>query len=251
MIFLIKWIINFLIVPLNVFWLCIIFAFLWRNKKPEISKKLLIMSLVWLFLTGTKWIPDLMVYSLEKQHQTINPDSTFNKMQVMVLGGGSVYDTDISPQDRLTSGSLARLNEGIRLFHTLDKPLLVFSGYSSKNGVTQAAITKEAAISLGIPEKQIFILEDPSTTEEEAEAYKKVLSEKSNDLILVTSDIHMPRAMYLFRKAGLNPVAAPSDHILRKDKSIGSYWWSSHRNNFDKFSAAMHEYIGLVWAKLS
>lgn len=227
-----------------------VIAFLIKNKMPLTSKKLAITALVWLLITGTKYVPDLMVYVLEKQYKTLNPDSTFNKMPVMVLGGGSVYDTDISPQDRLTSGSLARLNEGIRLFHTLDKPLLVFSGYSSKNGVTQAAITKEAAISLGIPEKQIFILEYPSTTEEEAEAYKKVLSEKSNDLILVTSDIHMPRAMYLFRKAGLNPVAAPSDHILRKDKSIGSYWWHSHRNNFDKFSAAMHEYIGLVWARL-
>ncbi|MBK8622521.1 MAG: YdcF family protein [Saprospiraceae bacterium] len=149
------------------------------------------------------------------------------------------------------AGSLARLNEGIRVYYVLGRPTMIFSGYSSKKGVTQAMITKDSAICLGIPENKISILEDPTTTEEEALAYKKYFGQKHPNLILVTSDIHMPRAMYLFRKAGLNPVAAPSDHILRKDHTLNSFWWSSHKNNFDKFSAALHEYIGLIWAKIS
>ncbi|MBK8625127.1 MAG: YdcF family protein [Saprospiraceae bacterium] len=77
---------------------------------------------------------------------------------------------------------------------------LVFSGYSSTNNVTQAAITRDAAIGLGIPEDDIFILEKPSTTEEEALEYTSAFGNKKATLILVTSDIHMPRSMYLFRK---------------------------------------------------
>jgi uncharacterized SAM-binding protein YcdF (DUF218 family) len=251
MIYFLKWGINFFIIPLNVFWVCIIFAFLWRNTKPKRVRNILFFSVLWLLITGTKFIPDLMVYGLEKQYPALMPDSALMNKPVMVLGGGSVYDISISPQDRLSSNSLARLNEGIRLYHAFDRPIMVFSGYSLKNGVTQAAITRDAAVSLGIPKEKIFILEQPSTTEEEALAYKNIFGQKNPDLILVTSDIHMPRAMYLFRQAGLDPVPAPSDHILRKDHTHDTFWWSSHKNNFDKFSAAMHEYIGLVWAKLS
>lgn len=227
-----------------------VIAFLLKNQKPFVSKKLGIIALVWLLLTGTKFIPDLLVYGLEKQYNILIPDSTYINKPVLVLGGGSVYDVSISPQDRLVPNSLARLNEGIRLYYVLNRPMMVFSGYSSKKGVTQAVITRDAAISLGIPKDKISILEQPSTTEEEALAYKKYFGKKHPDLILVTSDIHMPRAMYLFRKVGLNPVAAPSDHILRKDHTFNSFWWSSHKNNFDKFSAAIHEYIGLVWARI-
>jgi uncharacterized SAM-binding protein YcdF (DUF218 family) len=248
MIFFIKWIINFFIIPINLFWVCIIFAFLWRNTKQKRARNILYFSVFWLLITGTKFIPDLLVYGLEKQYSILIPDSTYINKPVLVLGGGSVYDVSISPQDRLVPNSLARLNEGIRLYYVLNRPMMVFSGYSSKKGVTQAAITRDAAISLGIPKDKISILEQPSTTEEEALAYKKYFGKKHPDLILVTSDIHMPRAMYLFRKVGLNPVAAPSDHILRKDHTFNSFWWSSHKNNFDKFSAAMHEYIGLIWA---
>lgn len=248
MLHLIKYFVDIFIIPLNLFWAFIIFAFLWRNTKPKRARNILYFSVFWLLISGTKFIPDLLVYGLEKQYNTLKPDSTLLHKPVMVLGGGSVYDISISPQDRLSPNSLARLNEGIRLYHVLDQPMMVFSGYSSKKGVTQAAITRDAAVSLGIPKDKISILEQPSTTEEEALAYKKYFGKKHPDLILVTSDIHMPRAMYLFRKVGLNPVAAPADHILRKDHTLYSFWWSSHKNNFDKFSAAMHEYIGLVWA---
>lgn len=250
MICIFKVIFDFFLHPMNMCWIFLIFAFLWRNTKPKRARIILYFSVFWLLITGTKFIPDLLVYGLEKQYSILIPDSTLINTPVMVLGGGSVYDVSISPQDRLSPNSLARLNEGIRLYHVLDQSMMVFSGYSSKKGVTQAAITRDAAVSLGIPKDKISILEQPSTTEEEALAYKKYFGKKHPDLILVTSDIHMPRAMYLFRKVGLNPVAAPSDHILRKDHTLYSFWWSSHKNNFDKFSAAMHEYIGLVWAKL-
>ena len=117
----------------------------------------------------------------------------------------------------------------------------------------------DAAVTLGVKKENIIILKKPTTTQEEALEYAATLGKDSARLILVTSDIHMPRAMKLFKRAGLNPVAAPSDHILKTSYVPGKnqirlikkhFWWESGKGNFEKFSSAMHEYIGLLWAEM-
>jgi len=92
---------------------------------------------------------------------------------------------------------------------------LVFSGYSSYGSVTQSELKMDDAVVLGAQKENNIILKKPTTTQEEALEYAFTLGKDSARLILVTSDIHTPRAMKLFKRAGLNPVAAPSNHILK------------------------------------
>lgn len=247
---------HFFLIPTNVFWLLIIFAGILRNRKKILAFRILVFALGWLFLTGTRWIPDLLVYGLEKQYNVLDPDSTMKGLPILVLGGGSVYDEAISPQDRLSANSMARMLEGMRLFHEINSPALIFSGNSPSSLKSQAAITRDAALALGIQENSIHLLEQPTTTEEEAVAFSREFGNRYDRFILVTSDIHMPRAMYIFKQMGLQPIPAPGDPILRslentdKTKFMRVRWWKSYKNNFDKFTAAMHEYIGLLWAKI-
>lgn len=261
MVDLLKNIIDFLIHPMNVFWSGIGLYFLLNFRKSKKAKFILYASLFWLFITGTGWLPDLMVYGLEKQYHTLIPESRLKNLPILVLGGGSVYDPSVAPQERLLSASRSRFLEGVRLYYLLNEPLFICSGYSARQSVTQAAITKEAAEELGIPAEKIRILEEPATTQEEANYYKRYFGEEYPELILVTSDIHMPRAVKLFRKAGLRPLPAPADHILLnpehnasktdfKNKFPGNSWWISDRSNFQKFYAAMHEYLGLIWSDI-
>ena len=251
---------------MNVFWIITILYFVSSFRNSKSQKRIIYIGLFWLGITSTKFIPDLMVYSLEKQYCTLNLDfdTLGNESNILVLGGGGVYDIEISSQERLSHIALARLSEGLRIYHEIGHSKLIFSGNSSTKDITQAEITRDAAISLGIPKEDIYLLEMPSTTEEEAKEYKAVFGNSKSNLILVTSDIHMSRAMYFFRKQGLNPIAAPSDHILKTryyqnikfDKNVNSsktrndFWWESQISNFEKFYSAMHEYIGLLWAMI-
>lgn len=253
---------------MNIFWILIGLYFVSGYKKYKHQIRFLYAALIWMLVTGTKWMPDLMVYGLEKQYDAFSLEDEVGQdsVYIHVLGGGGNNDPDIPKQERLSQASLARMSEGIRIHRMIPNSKLIFSGYSSTKTVTQAALTKEAAIALGISKEDIIILETPSTTEEEALTYKSAFGKSDAKIILVTSDAHMPRAMYLFKKHGLDPVAAPSDHILKRHygkpdvlgfegvsaSSIlsGNYWWKSHRSNFDKFYLAMHEYIGLLWAKM-
>ena len=250
------------------FWVLIIFYFVSGARQYKYQSGFLYTALVWLLLTSTKYIPDLLINSLEKQYATLILDENLKASEtyIQVLGSGSTFDLDLAPQERLSQNSLARMSEGIRIYKEMECAKLVFSGYSATNNVTQAAITREAAIALGIPEEDILILETPSTTEEEALAYQTTFGTSNAKLILVTSDYHMPRAMMLFSKYGLDPIASPSDHVLKRqytkmkapllnDESSASvlsnnFWWKSSRSNFDKFYSAMHEYIGILWAKV-
>ena len=267
MIDILKGLVEFLIYPMNIFWLLIGLYFVSGYKKYKHQNRFLYAALIWMLVTGTRWVPDLMVNGLEKKYDAFTKDDEGGQdsVYIHVLGGGGNNDLDIPEQERLSQASLARMSEGIRIHRMIPNSKLIFSGYSSTKTVTQAALTKEAAIAMGMANEDIVILETPTTTEEEAMAYKAAFGHSDAKLILVTSDAHMPRAMYLFRKHGLDPVAAPADHILKRhfgksDVSMfegvsatsimsGNYWWKSHRSNIDKFYIAMHEYIGLLWAK--
>jgi uncharacterized SAM-binding protein YcdF (DUF218 family) len=250
----IKFIVNCLIQPWYVFWALLLIHFYVILVKKKQTQRWLYMALGWILITGTKFLPDLLVYGLESQYSVIDIQKLDNSKThyIHVLGGGSYHDIHLPPHEQLSHPSLTRVNEGVRLYHAIPGSTMIFSGYSSSGGVTQAKIGANAAQSLGVDSVDILLLESSKTTEEEARDLVNLALPLETQIILVTSDIHMPRAMHLFKKAGLNPIPAPGGHLLKKHYkgNKADWWWSSGQDNFGKFSAAMHEYIGLVWAYL-
>jgi uncharacterized SAM-binding protein YcdF (DUF218 family) len=248
---------------MNVFWLLIVLFFALRIRKSNYANFYLYSALVWIWLTSTRYVTDTLVVNLEKRYQVLNNiQDDIDTTLILVLGGGNFIDGSIPPQERLVSSAKARLMEGIRLLNTNHKSKLVLSGYGGTGEISQAAAYKSAALLYNVDANRITLLDKPSTTQEEAYYCKKIFGSKSK-LVLVTSDIHMPRAMYLFRKMGLLPIAAPCDHILKMNEdwvkssrdgtSFVEYFtipkWVSDVANQRKFSSALHEYIGLLWAK--
>lgn len=58
----------------------------------------------------------------------------------------------------------------------------------------------------------------------------------------------MPRAMALFRQQGMNPIPAPAD-FLDKNSPNQDPKFKLDGYNLQKSESAIHEYLGLVWAK--
>ncbi len=86
---------------------------------------------------------------------------------------------------------------------------IITSGYKGKGTISQAEVLSETAQLLGVEKDHIRLSTQPKNTRQEAEEYKKLYAD-SSQLVLVTSAIHMPRAMYTFSKAGLDPIPAPT-----------------------------------------
>jgi uncharacterized SAM-binding protein YcdF (DUF218 family) len=241
----VKTIIDYVIIPSSLFWCGVLGFFYFRSKKPKLSFKILIASLIWLFVTNTPFIPNVLVNSLESQYNSYQPIQAHNGLPILILGAGSVSNPKTNSLDRLFHTALARLNEGIRLSYKLPSSPLVFAGSSPKYPVSNAVAYRDAALDLGVNLDRIHLLEQPTTTEEEAQYFKKIYGIKSDSLILVTSDIHMPRAMMLFKNQGLNPIPAPANSILKNEgyRKLSDHYYTS------KFHSAMHEYIGILWLK--
>jgi uncharacterized SAM-binding protein YcdF (DUF218 family) len=137
----------------------------------------------------------------------------------------------------------------IRLHRLLPGSRMVFSGISRDHKYSHATVLRKSAISMGVEEKEISLLPNSVNTQEEALDFTKKFGTR-NTLILVTDAIHMPRAMYLFRKAGQSPIPAPTNHMVKSDRRNGIEEWGPSSSNIAMMEYAMHEMVGLAWAEL-
>ena len=66
----------------------------------------------------------------------------------------------------------------------------------------------------------------------------------SPEFVLVTSAVHMPRAVACFRSAGLDPIPYPVDRLSR-----GNYRWNDWLPSFEslwKLNVAWREYLAVL-----
>jgi uncharacterized SAM-binding protein YcdF (DUF218 family) len=204
-----------------------------------------------LTLISTSFIPKLLISNLENQFKpfTLKTLGSSNKpVNILVLGAGFSDDDRFPPNNNLSETALARLCEGIRIHRLIPGSTLVTSASGWENEITQAEVTAQAAVVLGVDSTHIKMQQKPENTRQEAEQYKQLFGD-SAQLILVTSATHMPRAMFLFEKEGLHPIAAPTNHQIKIGKHKRFWDWLPSTDNIWKMECAFHEYLGLMWAR--
>ena len=70
-------------------------------------------------------------------------------------------------------------------------------------------------LQLGVPEEAMILQEDSQNTAEDALFSAEILRElEIDEIILVTSALHMPRALALFEAQGLTVIPAPTDYTI-------------------------------------
>lgn len=184
------------------------------------------MAFAWLFFISYDPVGLAMLASLENRYKKLEVIPN-NVTYVLALGGDTI----------------GRTYEVLRLYHLNNKLKIITSGHEPED-IDGAVHTARLLQESGIPKGAITVKKSSRDTKEEALMMKALIGDKA--FILVTAAYHMPRAMALFEKLGLNPVAAPTNFLVKKkdwfevlDQESG---W-----NFEK---ALHEYIGLLWYRL-
>lgn len=193
--------------------------------------------------------PVLVAGSADFESGVGSPELPERVPAIIVLGGGAVDDPSRPLTAQLSSSSLTRLVEGIRLWRLRPDAVLVTSGALSR-GRPQAEIAADLAQQLGVPAEQIRTLGEARNTEEEAAAYAATLSSAAEGPrpILVTSASHMPRALAAFRHAGLDPIPAPTAHRATPRHFDLPTDFAPSAEDLRTTEAAWHEFLGRAWA---
>lgn len=250
MLFFIKKFLQTLFLPPTLIYLLFFLSLILIFMKKKLGKRLLVFTLVLFYLLSIMPVSNLLLRTLENKYSPLLIPSNDIKY-VVVLGGGAInHDTQLPSTSRLGSSSTARLLEGIRLFNQLDEAILFTSGGSSKTkpieGLTCFQM-KELAVLMGVEKEKIIPLCNARDTYEEAKNIQEALGD--TPFLLVTSALHLPRAMFFFNKIGLNPIPAPADF---KGQSKYNYSYSPlvpSVGHFSDSSSAIKEFIGQIFYK--
>jgi len=218
-----------MLMPLSIgiFFLLIALFFLYKKESKKV-KRYLTFSILWMLLISWAPFSNLILQPLESSYAKL--EKIPNNIDYILLLGG----------DREK-----RAWEVLRLYHKIPNVKIITSGYALHDQISDAQKTATLLMESGIPQEKILMQEEAKTTFEEAQYLKKEIG--TQPFILVTSAYHMPRAMKIFKKAGLNPIAAPTDFNRPQESGIISILQSKQLKNTEH---AWHEYLGIVAYKL-
>jgi uncharacterized SAM-binding protein YcdF (DUF218 family) len=115
----------------------------------------------------------------------------------------------------VTYPTALRALETARVYRLLGNPIVVVSGGRTdpeRDALPESEAMRLAMIQLGVPADRIIGESESSNTHDEAVALKRIFKERSIDrFVIVTSAVHMGRALATFASEGLYPIgsAAP------------------------------------------
>ena len=133
---------------------------------------------------------------------------------MVVLGGGVAGPrAPLRPYPDLNAAG-DRLWHAARLYHAGKAPRVLLSGGVTRTGDgSEAEAMRRFLIDMGVPAAAIELEDASQNTAGNAALTAQALKTQGVDqVILVTSALHMPRARRLFDRAGLTVHAAPADH---------------------------------------
>jgi uncharacterized SAM-binding protein YcdF (DUF218 family) len=91
----------------------------------------------------------------------------------------------------------------------------------------------------------MLLVTGPKDTEEEAAAIARIVGKEP--FLLVTSAVHMPRAVGLFKRHGANPIPSPADYRTAKGPGIAPADFFPDSYYLETATRAWHEYLGMLW----
>lgn len=234
-----------------IFSLLVLLAMLFRRRVLAGGLMMLVVGIYLVF--GYGWMARDKIVVRESVYPPVGEEQLHILQQdpprfVVVLGSGHISDARLPVTGQIGGTSLVRLAEGIRLQRLLPGAKLVVSGGAVGDPVANARVVAAVAESLGVAREQLVIEDRPLDTVEEARFLAPVL--KDTPFVLVTSALHMPRAMAIFENLGMRPTAAPTDYVIKISavSPPGSYLPSL--TNFDLSRRILYEWLGDVWSRV-
>jgi DUF218 domain len=173
---------------------------------------------------------------------------------LVILGSGSFTVEDWSGHTFSVPdpAGAARVLEAVRVFRLIDPALVIASGgkpHPEKLEAPSGDTMHDALVGLGVPTARILVETLSTTTRDEAVLIAPMLrAHQIEQVVLVTSDVHMRRSLGTFRAAGITTIPAMAREL---DPNVSWIDWLLPSNNGLWVAAGnVHEVLGIVYYSL-
>uniref|UniRef100_UPI003342BB4A YdcF family protein n=1 Tax=Castellaniella defragrans TaxID=75697 RepID=UPI003342BB4A len=237
-----------LIIPLNLsITLLVLAAILFMARQRKTAMLLAVGGIGWVLFwslpTSSLWAGGL----LEQRYPYVQADRQPVEQAIVVLGGntGNNRDNWFEPYDPSTA--ISRTETALKLYEAGRAPIIIVSGAAFDGGQSEAHMMAAALRNRGVPSQAILQEGRSFTTRENAVYTAEILHHLGIDqVLLVTSALHMPRAIASFQKMGITPVAAPSPPQIVVPDQPGFSFWEPDMRTLDASRSIVKEYLGLL-----
>lgn len=164
--------------------------------------KCFLIALIVVMLTIIGW-NTFAIWEYAKTDETCEAD-------VAIILGAGTADGEVSPVFK------ERIHHGIWLYQNgYVKKLIFTGGYGEGNEQSDSYTAKGYALSLGVPEKDIWIEEKSTITQENIDNAKILMEDAGMKTALIVSDpLHMKRAMLMAKDAGIEAYTSPTPSTM-------------------------------------
>lgn len=243
--------------PLGMSCLLMLVAFVLLWRRPRLAAIPLALALIVLLAGSSSWVSDGLMRSLE--FQNLPPQDLPKADAIVVLGGATKPADPPRPWVEVS-------DEGDRLFHALKlyregkAPRIILSGgridWQGAGGPPESSDMAELLEAMGIPKSAI--LQDPTSlnTRQNAVNVKQIMDQQGiRKILLITSASHMPRSLLIFKRLGIDAIAAPTDFatISREtERTVESTLLSllPSAEKLKETTRALKEYVGILVYRL-
>ncbi len=203
-------------------------------------------------------LAEVVVATLERVHPPLlRTDSAAGARTIVVLSGYGEDHPMIPVTSEMSSETITRMVEGIRLYRGLPGSKLVVSGgVVHKGDKPVASLMADFSKAMGVPEKDVVLEGSSTTTYENLVEVKKIVGDAP--FVLVTSACVLPRAMAVARRLGMKAIGAPAGVWAAQHYPPGMSWTdlgsqlvrSVSKPSLERLAylqRAYHEYLGILY----
>ena len=255
MFFALSKIIDFILLPICWIFILLLISYLTKNTKSR--KRSLLSVLIILTLFSNPWFVNRLYVFYEQP--TISLLESENYTWAIVLGGGMIRPSDGHQPNKINVGETAdRFIQPILLYKAGKiKKILITGGNTSIGKIKvdkghETSDVRQLMISMGVNPKDIYMETKARNTRENAIYSAQLLKNyiKSEEVLLITSAMHMPRSIRCFEKLGFKVKAYPVDKKGSKNESGLLDLLTPSDQNLSRTSQLIREISGLIIYKI-
>ena len=236
--------------PLCVFALTAAAILFTIRRSRKLAVALTMVAVLITLVCSTSPLPTFLVHRLERQYS--NPwerpgfeAGTRDVRYIAVLGGSVVDNPRLPVTSRLNDAPLVRAIEAARIHRLLPESKIITSGRGGQR-TSEASMMSQFLTSIGVEPDNLVIEDQSRNTHEQALAIRRIVGDRQ--FVLVTSAIHMPRAVLLFSREGMQPIAAPTGHLVKRGLGWNLGTLVPTLRYFQLFEHGLYEYLALAKA---